>query len=93
MYDRSRVLDEIRLGKVRLSQRELNEALTVATDAVQLAGPNRSSVVHDWLIRFHTEVVERHAGEASVRPFTDQLCDYIRRVAPLRVGDVHAGER
>lgn len=91
-YDRSRILDEIRLAKVRLSQRELDEALIVATDAVQLAEPSRSSVVHDWLIRFHTELVERHADEVSVQAFTDQLRDYLRKAAPLRVGDVYADE-
>lgn len=89
-YDRSRVLDEVRLAKVRLSQRELREALTVAVDALSLADTSRSSVVHDWLLRFHSEVTERHAGESSVHQFTDQLRDYLRKVAPAKESDVRA---
>jgi transcriptional regulator with XRE-family HTH domain len=90
-YDRSRVLDEIRLAKVRLSQRELGEALTVATGVLRLAESIRSSVVHDWLVRFHAEAVERHANEASVQRFTDRLRDYLRKAAPLKAGDLAAG--
>jgi DNA-binding XRE family transcriptional regulator len=89
-YDRSRILDEIRLAKVRLSQRELGEALTVASDAVGLAESSRSSVVQDWFIRFYAELIERHAGESSVQMFGTQLRGYLRKAAPLRVGDVRA---
>ena len=91
-YDRSRILDEIRLAKVRLSQRELDEALTVATDALHLAEPTRSSVVHDWLIRFHFELVTRHAQEPAVHDFAGRLRNYLRKAAPLREGDVVADE-
>jgi DNA-binding XRE family transcriptional regulator len=87
-YDRSRILDEIRLARVRLSQRELDESVTVATTALSLAGSVRSSVVYDWLIRFHAELVERHDRESSVSGFTDQLREYLRQAAPLREGDV-----
>jgi DNA-binding XRE family transcriptional regulator len=87
-YDRSRILDEIRLARVRLSQREIHESVTVATMALNLAGSVRSSVVCDWLIRFHAEAVERHARESTVSGFTEQLREYLRRVAPLREGDV-----
>lgn len=91
-YDRSRILDEVRLAKVRLSQRELDEALTVATDALRLAEPIQSSVVHDWLIRFHADLSERHAGEASVQTFTDQLRDYLRKAAPSKAGGLTASK-
>ncbi|MPZ81755.1 MAG: XRE family transcriptional regulator [Actinophytocola sp.] len=91
-YDRSRILDEIRLAKVRLSQREPAESVEVATAALSLAGAVRSSVVYDWLIRFHAELVTRHAGEASVTNVTDQLRDYLRQAAPIREGDVIAAE-
>jgi hypothetical protein len=87
-YDRSRILDEIRLARVRLSQRELAESVTVATTALSLAEPLRSSVVYDWLIRFHADVMKRFAGESLVDDFTDQLREYLRLAAPLREGDV-----
>ncbi|HEY0449929.1 helix-turn-helix transcriptional regulator [Actinophytocola sp.] len=89
-YDRSRILDEIRLAKARLSQREPIESVSVASNALCLAEPVRSSVVYDWLIRFHAELVARHGGEALVTDFTGQLRDYLRSVAPLREGDVIA---
>lgn len=89
-YDRSRVLDEIRLAKVRLSQREPMESVEAAATALRLAEPVRSSVVHDWLIRFHAELVSRHGTEAVVNEFTDRLRDYLRRAAPRREGDVIA---
>ena len=91
-YDRSRILDEIRLAKVRLSQREPVESVEVATTALGLAEPVRSTVVYDWLIRFHTELVTRHAGEASVADFTDQLRDHLRQAAPSREGELFAAE-
>lgn len=89
-YDRSRILDEIRLAKVRLSQREPVEAVEVATSALELAEAVRSSVVFDWLIRFHTELATRHGHEAAVQDFTTQLRAYLRQAAPLREGDLIA---
>ncbi len=91
-YDRSRILDEIRLAKVRLSQRELGEALTVAAEAVSLAESSHSSVVHDWLVRFYTELTERHGGESTVHTFGDQLRVYLRKMAPSKMGDVGTDE-
>jgi transcriptional regulator with XRE-family HTH domain len=92
-YDRSRILDEIRLAKVRLSQREPVESVEVATTALNLAESVRSSVVYDWLIRFHAELATRHYGEGAVHDFTDQLREYLRRAAPRREGDVLVAER
>jgi DNA-binding XRE family transcriptional regulator len=89
-YDRSRILDEIRLAKVRLSQRELTESVAVATGALELAEPVRSSVVYDWLIRFQGELADRYVREPTVVNFTDRLRGYLRRTAPLREGDVIA---
>ena len=89
-YDRSRILDEIRLAKVRLSQREPVESVAVGTHALHLADAVRSSVVYDWLIRFHTELTARHTSEQPVSDFTAQLRDYLRRAAPAREGDVSA---
>src|SRR5215472_16274448 len=51
-YVRSRILDEIRLAKVRLAQREPVEAATVGMYALELAQDTRSSLIVDWLIRF-----------------------------------------
>jgi DNA-binding XRE family transcriptional regulator len=89
-YDRSRILDEIRLAKVRLSQREPVESIAVATSALRMADAVRSSVVYDWLIRFHTELTARHATEQPVSDFADHLRDYLRRTAPAREGEVSA---
>lgn len=90
-YERSRVLDEIRLAKVRLSQREPVESVVVATNALRLADVVRSSVVYDWLIRFHADLTARHAGEQPVSDFTGQLRCYLRRAAPAREREVNAG--
>lgn len=60
-------LNEVRLARVRLSQRELEESVAVATTALSLAGSVRSSVVYDWLVRFHAALVERYAGEPPLR--------------------------
>lgn len=87
-YDRSRILDEIRLARVRLSQREPDESVTVATTALGLAGSVRSTVVYDWLIRFQAELTTRYAGESPVSGFTERLREYLRQAAPLREGDV-----
>ncbi|MFL6142512.1 MAG: helix-turn-helix transcriptional regulator [Labedaea sp.] len=89
-YDRSRILDEIRLARVRLSQREPAESVTDATSALLLADSVRSSVVCDWFIRFHTELTVRHATEPSVDEFTGQLRDYLRRAAPAREWEINA---
>ena len=91
-YDRSRIVDGIRLARVRLSQRELSESLDAATEALQLADAVRSSVAHNSLIRFHADLHERYAGESAVREFADQLREYLRKAAPSRVGDVRADE-
>jgi DNA-binding XRE family transcriptional regulator len=89
-YDRSRVLDELRLAKVRLSQREPGEALAVATAALSFADAIRSSLVNDWLIGFHSDLVERYACGPGIHQFTDQLRDYLRKVAPAKEDDVRA---
>jgi hypothetical protein len=44
-YVRSRVLDEIRLAKVRLAQREPAESAGVGTHAIRLAADTRSARV------------------------------------------------
>jgi hypothetical protein len=87
-YDRSRILDEIRLARVRLSQRDPVESVAVATNALRLADTARSSVINDWLVRFHTDLTARHNGEHVVTGFTDQLREYLRLAAPARVGEV-----
>jgi transcriptional regulator with XRE-family HTH domain len=89
-FDRSRILDEIRLAKVRLGQREPVEAVAVATAALGLADEVRSSLVNNSLIRFHSDLVSRHGSEAAVDGFTDRLREYLRRASPMREGDVIA---
>lgn len=62
----------------------------MATDALHLADAVRSSRVYDWLIRFHAELIARHADEQSVSDFTRQLRAYLRRAAPTREGEISA---
>jgi len=87
-YDRSRILDEIRLAKVRLAQREPAESAAVANAALSLADQARSSVVCDWLIRHHNELRTRHPDMVEVADFHEQLRDYLRRAAPAREAEV-----
>lgn len=83
-YDRSRILDEIRLAKVRLAQRDLAESVAVAQTALELATPTSSTVVCDWLLRFHKELTVRYPGSGHVIPFGEQLHEYVRRTAPRK---------
>jgi transcriptional regulator with XRE-family HTH domain len=87
-YVRSRIFDEIRLAKVRLAQREPVEAATVGRHAIALAGDTRSSLVVDWLIRFGRTLAERYPDLPETASFHEELHAYVRRVAPMRVGEM-----
>ena len=87
-FDRSHALDEIRLAKVRLAQRDLAESVTVAQLALELAAPMSSTLVCDRLLSFHSELTARYPDDAHVIPFTEQLHDYVRRVAPHQERDI-----
>jgi len=87
-YVRSRIFDEIRLAKVRLAQREPVEAATVDRRALALAADTRSSLVVDWLIRFNRSLSERYPELPETASFHEELQAYVRRAAPLRVGEV-----
>ena len=89
-YDRSRTVDEIRLAQVRLAQHDLGESVTVAQSALELAAPMSSILVCDRLLRFHAELTARYPDDAHVIPFTEQLHDYVKRVAPHRERDIAA---
>ena len=89
-YDRSRILDEIRLARARLAQHDLDESVTVAKAAVELAVPTSSTVVCDWLLRFHGELTARYPRNACVVPFSEHLREYVRRTAPHRDRQVAA---
>jgi len=89
-YDRSRILDEIRLARARLAQHDLDESVTVAKAAVELAVPTSSTVVCDWLLRFHGELTARYPRNACVVPFSEHLREYVRRTAPHRDREVAA---
>jgi DNA-binding XRE family transcriptional regulator len=89
-FDRSRALDEIRLANVRLAQQDLAESVTVAQSALELAAPMSSILVCDRLLGFHGELAARYPGDSHVIPFTEQLRDYVRRVAPHQERDMMA---
>jgi len=87
-YVRSRIFDEIRFAKVRLAQREPVEAATVGRHALELATDTRSSLIVDWLIRFDRTLCERYPNLLETASFHEELRAYVRRAAPLRVGEV-----
>lgn len=87
-YTRSRIFDEIRLAKVRIAQTEPAEAALVAARSLALAEHTRSSLVVDWLVRFHNILMTRYADVAESSTFHDQLRDYIRRAAPNRQAEL-----
>lgn len=89
-YNRSRVLDEIRLANVRLAQHHLIESVAVAQSALELAGPTSSTLVCDRLLQFHGELTARYPANAHVIPFREQLRDYVKRAAPDKEGDLAA---
>ncbi|MGH8574897.1 MAG: XRE family transcriptional regulator, partial [Gammaproteobacteria bacterium] len=87
-YLRSRILDEIRLAKVRLAQGDLTESVAVAQSALELAAPTSSALVCNRLLQFHGELMARYPGNAHVIPLREQLRDYVKRVAPDKEGDI-----
>lgn len=87
-YVRSRIFDEIRLAKVRLAQREPEEAAGVGLHALYLANDARSSLVVDWLIRFDLSLSERYPDLSETASFHEELRQYVRKAAPLRAGEL-----
>lgn len=87
-YVRSRIFDEIRLARVRLAQREPGEAAAVGLHALQLAEETRSSLVVGWLIRFGHSLTGRYPDLADDAAFAGELRRYVRKVAPLRLGEL-----
>lgn len=87
-YTRSRIFDEIRLAKVRVAQAEPTEAAKVAIRSLALSENTRSSLVVDWLVRFHKILMSRYSDVAEVTAFHDQLRDYVRRAAPSREAEL-----
>ncbi len=87
-YVRSRIFDEIRLAKVRVSQREPTEAAIVGSHALQLAEDTRSSLIVDWLIRFDRTLSERYPDLPEAASFHEALRQYVRRATPLRLGEL-----
>ncbi len=82
-YTRSRVLDEVRLGKVRLAQGEPDEAVNIGLRSLSFAPGVRSSVVVTWLLRFDSDLHGRHPTLPSVQEFHDQLTAY-RNMTPQK---------
>lgn len=65
-YARSRILDQIRLGKVRLAQSEPGEAADIGLRALEQAGTMRSSVVVKWLNGLATPLADRYGDVRAV---------------------------
>jgi hypothetical protein len=87
-YVRSRVLDEIRLARVRLAQRQPAESAAVGTHAVQLAAETRSSLIISWLTRFGRDLAGRYPDLPDVTLFREQARDYVRKTAPAQLSDL-----
>jgi transcriptional regulator with XRE-family HTH domain len=83
-YDRSRILDEIRLAKVRLAQDDLNECVAVAEAAITLAAPTSSAVVCDWLIRFYGELATRYSQNMHIAPLGEHIREYVKLITPQK---------
>jgi hypothetical protein len=60
---------------------------------VTLAEHTRSSLVVDWLLRFHSVLVDRHPDAAEVATFQDHLRDYVRTAAPTREAELASAAR
>lgn len=89
-FERSRVLDEIRLAEVRLAQHDVAESVTMAQAALELAAPMSSTMVCKSLLRFHGELTVRYPDNVHVIPLTEQLHDYVKWVAPRKERDAAA---
>ena len=74
-YDRSRILDEIRLAKVRLAQNDLTECVAVTEMALELAAPTSSTVVCDWLVHFCGELNARYPNNTQIAPLGEHMRD------------------
>ncbi|WP_329051226.1 XRE family transcriptional regulator [Amycolatopsis sp. NBC_01488] len=77
-YSRSRVLDHLRLGKVRLAQREPAEAANVGMQALEQANGMRSSVLTKWLTGLSDPLGAQYASVPAVAAFREALSDYLR---------------
>jgi transcriptional regulator with XRE-family HTH domain len=82
VYLRSRVLDELRLGRVRLAQREPTEAARIGIQALERAKEVRSSVVTKWLTGLARPLNQKFGSVADVSDFVEALTAYVQRPAP-----------
>lgn len=87
-FSRSRFLDEIRLSKVRVAQREPAEAADIAHRALGRARGMRSSLVVSRLVDVHGLLVPRYRDVTAVADFREELLGYLRDVAPGRERDL-----
>lgn len=87
-YSRSRILDKIRLAKVRLAQRDLAEAISVANFALELAAPTSSTLICNSFLRFHGQLTERYFENPHVIRFGEQVRAYVRQAAPHKERDI-----
>ncbi|WP_284741657.1 helix-turn-helix domain-containing protein [Amycolatopsis sp. RTGN1] len=79
-YLRSRILDDLRLGRIRLAQQEPAEAAMIGLRAVQQAQGMRSTVVTKWLTGLAGPLNLRYGSVAEVSEFIDALTAYIQSV-------------
>jgi hypothetical protein len=75
-YSRSRVLDRLRLGKVRLAQREPAEAARVGMQALEQANGMRSSALTKWLTGLAQPLQTQYATVPAVAEFGEALSDH-----------------
>jgi DNA-binding XRE family transcriptional regulator len=87
-YLRSRILDEIRLAKVRLAQREPAEAAAVGLRALQLADDTRSSLIVDRLMSFSHLLRERYPDLPGTASVHERLRHYVSKAAPVRAAEL-----
>ncbi|WP_157357225.1 helix-turn-helix domain-containing protein [Amycolatopsis nigrescens] len=75
-YARSRIIDEIRLGKVRLAQQEPAEAANIGLRALEQADTMRSSVVVKWLNGLATPLADRYGDVRAVSELKTAVAAY-----------------
>ncbi|VVJ22653.1 Uncharacterised protein [Amycolatopsis camponoti] len=78
IYLRSRILDELRLGRIRLAQHEPAEAARIGISALRQASEMRSTVVTKWLIGLAGPLNKDYGAVAEVSDFVEALTAYVQ---------------
>jgi hypothetical protein len=87
---RSRLLDDIRLSKVRVAQQEPVEAVAVAQDALRRGQSVRSSLVVRQFVNLCGVLTSRYGDVPAVEEFRSELTGYVRHAEPGKEREIRA---